>query len=62
MIGRDPTFVFAIHRIRQEVEPAVGILELGNVICFPLRFLEHIRDAIATLGDAEIVEVLHARQ
>jgi hypothetical protein len=38
--GADVVFVLAFARVDDEVEPAVGILQLGEVIGFPLGFLQ----------------------
>ena len=59
-IGQDVAFVFAGLWINQEIEAAIGILQLGNVIRFPFGDLHDVADAIATFWNAEIIEIGHA--
>ena len=48
--------------IDEEVESAVGVLHLREEVRFPFRFLHDVADAVAALGDAEIVQRGDARQ
>jgi hypothetical protein len=57
VVGQDVGLVFAVPRVDQEIESAVGVLELCEVIRLPLGLLQDVADAVAALGDAEVVEL-----
>jgi len=56
VIGQHVALVFAVLRIDDEVETAVRVLQFGDVIGLVFAFLHDVADAVAALGDAEIVE------
>jgi len=62
MVGSDPAFVLTVDRVSQEVKASVGVLDFGEVIGLPLGFLQHVADAVPAFGNAEVIELGHARE
>ena len=62
VIRRHVQFVLPRPRIHNEIKSAVRILQLRQVVRFPLRLLDDVADAVTTLRQAEIVQVLHSGQ
>ena len=60
-IFRQPiVFVFTILRIDGIVEATVAVLHLGEEVCLPFGFLQHVADAIAAFGNSKIIQRSHA--
>ena len=56
VVGEDVGLILAGLRVNDEVEAAVGVLEFGDVVGLLFRLLQNIADAVAALGQAEIIE------
>src|ERR1041385_710909 len=56
MIRSYTTFVFAVLGVGEEIESAIAVLNLRQIIRFPFGLLKHITDTITALRDAKIVE------
>ena len=60
LVRRHVVLVFPVPRIDEEEKPAVVVLHLHQEIRLPLRHLDDVADAVAALGNAEVVEFGHA--